>query len=71
MEMILTISALIFGIGLAASMVWLQNRPKTKLEVSIIPHTPLMFIGAFIAIVATAYLLSLLGIDLPSRGSRF
>jgi len=71
MELTLTITALLFGIGLAGSMVWLQNRPKKQLKVSLIPHTPLMFIGAFIAIVAVAYLLSLLGIDLPARGSRF
>jgi len=71
MEQILGFSALIFGCVLTASMVWLQNRPKTELKVSIIPHTPLMFIGAFTAIVAVAYLLHVYGIELPERGSRF
>lgn len=71
MEQIIGFSALIFGCALAATMVWLQNRPKTEFKVSIIPHTPLMFIGAFIAIVAVAYLLSVFGIELPERGSRF
>ncbi len=71
MEQIIGFIALLFGIGLAAGMVWLQNRPKTDFKVSLIPHTPLLFVGALIAIVATAYLLSVYGIDLPERGSRF
>lgn len=71
MEQVLGFSALVFGLGLAGSMVWLQNRPKTELKVSLIPHTPLMFAGAFIAIVAVAYLLSVYGVELPERGSRF
>ena len=64
-------SGLLFGFGLAGLMIWLQNRPKTEFQVSLVPHTPLMFIGALIAIVSVAYLLSIYGIDLPARGSRF
>lgn len=64
-------SALFFGLALAASMVWLQNRPKTEFKVSLIPHTPLMLAGFMIAIIAVAYLLSVYGIDLPERGTRF
>lgn len=71
MEEIVGFSALFFGFALAATMVWLQNRPKTDFKVSLIPHTPLMFAGALIAIVAVAYLLARYGIDLPERGSRF
>ena len=71
MEEILGFAALFFGLGLAAAMVWLQNRPKTQFKVSLLPHTPLMFAGAFIAIVAVAYLLSVYGIKLPERGGRF
>ena len=71
MEKILGFSALFLGLALAGSMVWLQNRPKTELRVSIIPHTPLMFTGVFIAVVAVAYLLSLYGITLPERRGRF
>jgi len=71
MAQVLGFSALVFGLGLAGGMVWLQNRPKTELKVSLIPHTLLMFTGFFIAIVAVAYLLSVFGIDLPERGSRF
>lgn len=71
MEVVLGFGGLILGMALAGGMVWLQNRPKTELKVSIIPHTPLMFLGVFIAIVAVAYLLSVFGIDLPERGARF
>jgi len=71
MEFVLAITGLVFGISLAASMVWLQNRPKKQLKVSLVPHTPLMFVGALIAILAVAYLISLLGIDLPARPGRF
>jgi len=70
-EQVLGFTALFLGIGLAGAMVWLQNRPKTEFKVSLIPHTPLMFVGALIAIIAGAYLLSVYGIDLPERGSRF
>ncbi len=71
MELIIGVGGLLFGLTLAGLMIWLQNRPKVELRVSLIPHTPLMFIGALIAIVAAAYLLSVFGIDLPERGSRF
>jgi len=71
MEFVLAIIVLFFGIGLTSSMVWLQNRPKKQLKVSLVPHTPLMFVGALIAILAVAYLLSLYGIDLPERPGRF
>ena len=71
MEEIIGFSALFFGAALAGGMVWLQNRPKTEFKVSIVPHTPLMFLGVFIAIVAVAYLLSVFGIELPERGARF
>ena len=71
LEQILTFAALAFGIGLTASMVWIEKRPKEELKVSLIPTTPFMFIGALIAIVAVAYLLSIYGIKLPERGSRF
>jgi hypothetical protein len=71
LEQILTIAALVFGVGLAASMVWIERRPKKELKVSLVPTTPFMFIGALIAIVAVAYLLAIYGIKLPERGSRF
>ena len=71
MELALAITALLFGMGLTGSMVWLQNRPKKQFKVSLVPHTPLMFLGAVIAILAVAYLLTLNGIDLPARTGRF
>jgi len=71
MELIIGFGSLLFGLGLAGLMIWLQNRGKVELKVSLIPHTPLMFIGALVAIVAVAYLLSVFGINLPERPSRF
>ena len=59
------------GVSLVAGMVWLEKRPRKDLKVSLVPTTPVMFLGALIAIVAVAWLLSVFGITLPERGSRF
>lgn len=71
MNQVLGFGGLTFGLCLMSAMVWLQNRPKKELKVSLVPHTPLMFVGAFIAIVSVAYLLHVYGVHLPPRPGRF
>ena len=63
----LSIAALIGGLALAGTMAWLESRPRQKLMPSLIPTTPVMFAGIIVALLAIAHMLSLSGVDLPSR----
>jgi hypothetical protein len=62
MELALTLAAFALGLGLTGSMVWLQRRPKQTLDASLIPSTPLLIAGAFIALLAVVHLINLWGI---------
>lgn len=64
----MTIAALVFGVGLVAAMAWRERRPRDGFNVSLVPTTPVMFVGALITILAIVYLLHINGIQLPSRG---
>lgn len=68
MEWLLTISALTAGTFIAGTMAWLEKRPRADLTPRLIPTTPIMFIAILIAIMALVHMLTLSGIQLPSRG---
>ena len=67
MEWALTISALVAGAGIAGTMAWLEKRPRVDLKPRLVPTTPIMFLGILIAIMALVHILTLTGIELPSR----
>lgn len=62
-EFWLTISALIAGAGVAGLMVWLEQRPRVSLAPRLVPTTPILFLGAVVAILALVHLVNLMGIQ--------
>jgi NADH:ubiquinone oxidoreductase subunit H len=58
-ESLLTLAALLAGLALAAAMIWLERKPRARLEPRIVPTTPIMFLGLLIVILAAAHLLAL------------
>jgi ABC-type Mn2+/Zn2+ transport system permease subunit len=50
------------GLALIACMVWLERRPRTKLDPLLLPTTPFMFAGGLVALLALVHLLNLAGI---------
>jgi hypothetical protein len=67
--MLLTYSGLAFGVGLVAIMVWLEKRPRKSLGPRLVPTTPLMFLGAFISLVAVIHIVNTFGIHTGQRFS--
>ena len=61
-EMLLTYGGLALGLALVAIMVWIERRPRKSLEPRLVPTTPLMFLGAFICLVAVVHIVNSLGI---------
>ena len=61
-EMSLTYGGLALGLALVAIMVWIERRPRKSLEPRLVPTTPLMFLGAFICLVAVVHIVNSLGI---------
>ena len=61
-EMSLTYGGLALGAALVAVMVWIEKRPRKTLEPRLVPTTPLMFVGAFICLVAVVHIVNSLGI---------
>ena len=61
-EMLLTYGGLALGLALVAIMVWIERRPRKSLEPGLMPTTPLMFLGAFICLVAVVHIVNSLGI---------
>jgi hypothetical protein len=61
-ELAITIFALLAGFGLAAGMILLERRPRTSLNPRLIPTTPVMLLGALIAILAIVHLVNLYGV---------
>ena len=57
-----TVAALVAGSGVAAYMVWLEQRPRQSLAPRLIPTTPILFLGAVVAILALVHLINLMGI---------
>jgi hypothetical protein len=66
-EMSLTYGGLVLGIALVAIMVWVEKRPRKSLDPRLVPTTPLMFIGAFICLVAVVHIVNTFGIHTGRR----
>jgi len=66
-EMSLTYGGLVLGAMLVAVMAWLEKRPRNTLNPRMVPTTPLMFIGAFICLVAVIHIVNTLGIHTGRR----
>jgi hypothetical protein len=66
-EMSLTYGGLALGLALVAIMVWIERRPRKSLEPGLVPTTPLMFLGAFICLVAVVHIVNTLGIHTGRR----
>ena len=67
--MLLTYGGLAFGMGLVAIMAWLERRPRKSLDPRLVPTTPLMFLGAFICLIAVIHIVNSYGIQTGRRFS--
>ena len=65
--MLLTYGGLAFGVGLVAIMAWLEKRPRKTLSPRLLPTTPLMFLGAFICLIAVIHIVNSYGIHTGKR----
>ena len=61
-EMSFAFGGLFFGLALVAIMVWIEKRPRKSLDPQLVPTTPLMFVGAFICLVALVHIVNVYGI---------
>jgi hypothetical protein len=59
---ITTFVVFVGGVALSSVMVMLERQPKQSLNTRLIPTTPLLFIGAVIAMLALVHLLNLSGV---------
>ena len=64
-----TYGGLVFGAGLVAIMAWLEKRPRKSLNPRMVPTTPLMFLGAFICLIAVVHIVNTFGIHTGRRFS--
>ncbi|MGE0212547.1 MAG: hypothetical protein AB7S41_12695 [Parvibaculaceae bacterium] len=67
METTVTCSALALGIGLVGLASWLEHRPRDLMRPRLVPTTPLMFLGALVAILAAVHLMTLFGVSRPGQ----
>ena len=67
--MLLTYGGLAFGMGLVAIMAWLERQPRKSLDPRLVPTTPLMFLGAFICLIAVIHIVNSYGIQTGRRFS--
>jgi hypothetical protein len=65
-EMVLTYGGLALGLALVTVMTWLEKRPRKTLDPGL-PTTPLMFLGAFICLVALVHIVNTFGIHTGRR----
>ncbi len=61
MSLEITIALLAAGLAISGAMIWLERRPRTKLDVRTFPTTPFLMVGVVMALMAIVHLLSLLG----------
>ena len=66
-EMSLTYGGLVLGAVLVAVMAWLEKRPRKTLTPRLLPTTPLMFLGAFICLIAVIHIVNSYGIHTGRR----
>ena len=67
--MLLTYGGLALGLTLVGVMAWLERRPRKSLDPRMVPTTPLMFLGAFICLVALVHIVNTFGIHTGRRFS--
>jgi hypothetical protein len=67
MEMAVTVGALVAGAGLVGAMSWIERQPRNLLAPRLVPTTPLMFLGAFVALLAAVHLLTIFGLSKPAH----
>jgi hypothetical protein len=67
--MLLTYGGLALGVALVGVMVWLEKRPRKSLTPRMVPTTPLMFLGAFICLIAVIHIVNTFGIHTGRRFS--
>jgi hypothetical protein len=67
--MLLTYGALALGLALVGVMAWLERRPRKSLNPRMVPTTPLMFLGAFICLIAVVHIVNTFGIHTGRRFS--
>lgn len=65
--MLLTYGGLALGLVLVAVMAWLERRPRKSLNPRMVPTTPLMFLGAFICLIAVIHIVNSFGIHTGKR----
>jgi hypothetical protein len=61
-ELSFTFGGLALGIVAVGGMAWLERRPRKSLEPRLFPTTPIMFLGAFVSLVAVVHLVNLYGV---------
>ena len=66
-EMSLTYGGLVVGAALVVVMAWLEKRPRKTLSPRLLPTTPLMFLGAFICLIAVIHIVNSYGIQTGRR----
>ncbi len=66
-EMSFTYGGLALGLVLVGVMAWLERRPRKTLDPRLVPTTLLMFVGAFICLVAVVHIVNTLGIQTGRR----
>ena len=67
--MFITYGGLAVGLALVGVMAWLERRPRKSLDPKLVPTTPLMFLGAFICLVAVIHIVNTFGIHTGRRFS--
>ena len=65
--MLLTYGGLALGLALVGVMAWVERRPRKTLDPRLLPTTPLMFLGAFICLVAVVHIVNTFGIHTGRR----
>ena len=66
-RMLLTYGGLALGLALVGVMAWVERRPRKTLDPRLLPTTPLMFLGAFICLVAVVHIVNTFGIHTGRR----
>lgn len=61
-QFILTATVLAAALAVIARMVVIEKRPRTDLNPRLIPTTPVLLIGGFVALLALIHLVNLAGL---------
>jgi hypothetical protein len=66
-ETIITVLALLSGLGMLAYGAIAERRPRNSLNPRLIPTTPLVFLGVIVTLLALLHIATMAGVQLPSR----